>query len=176
MGSQVRGDTAYGDIDAEGRLGDCSLKTSYGTLHLEEAAAVTLHTTAGNITAGRVAGTAEISCSSGDVRVGETNAPATIKASAGDIRVERAGDSVNARTAYGAIWVGHGRRGELDLTASYGDVEVGVAEGVAIFLELRSAHGRVRNELDRVEDPAEPVEFLRVHAVTGYGDIRVRRS
>jgi hypothetical protein len=178
-GSRVRGNAAYGDFDTEGRLGDCFLKASYGTVHVEDAAALTLETSAGNITAGRAGGVVDIKCSSGDVRVGETAAAATIKTSAGDIRVERAGESMTARAAYGAISVGLAMRGQLDLTASYGDVEVAVANGVMTFLELRSAHGRVRNELDRVEDPSDPTrpaELLRVRAMTGYGDIRVRRA
>ncbi|HEY1456155.1 MAG TPA: DUF4097 family beta strand repeat-containing protein [Candidatus Dormibacteraeota bacterium] len=174
-GSHVKASTAYGDFDAEGRLGDCFFKTSYGTVHVEDAAALTLQTSAGNITAGRIAGIAEIKCSSGDIRVAATSAAATIKASAGDIRVESAGAALNARTAYGAISVGRATGGRLDLAASYGDVEVGVAGGIATLLDLQSNHGRVRNELDRV-DGAQPGDFLEVHAVTGYGDIRVHRA
>ena len=175
-GSQVRGHTAYLDFDAEGRLGDCFIKTAYGTLRVEEAGSLTLQTSAGNVTAGRATGPVEISSSSGDLRLGETSAPATLKTSSGDIRVERAGESINARTAYGAIHVAHAVRGQLDLTTSYGDIEVGVVEGTATFLELRSDHGRVRNELDRVDDSAESVESLKVRARVGYGDIWIRRS
>lgn len=175
-GSHVQGNGAYGDFDTEGRLGDCFFKTSYGTLQVQDAGALTLQTSAGNITAGRVAGVAEVSSSSGDLRIGETGAQANLKTSAGDIRVERALDGMNARTAYGEIRVAHAVRGQLDLTTSYGDVEVGVAEGTATLLELRSKHGVVRNELVRVDDPAEPGEFLKVSAVTGYGDIRIRRA
>ena len=175
-GSHVRGHCAYLDFDAEGRLGDCFVKTSYGTLRVEEAAALTLQTSAGNITAGRSTGPAEISSSSGDLRLGAAGATATLKTSSGDIRVERADESINARTAYGAIHVAHAVRGQLDLTTSYGDIEVGVVEGTATFLELTSDHGRVRNELDRVDDAREPAEFLKVRARVGYGDIWIRRS
>lgn len=175
-GSHVRGNSAYGDFDTEGRLGDCFLKTSYGTLHVQDVGALTLQTSAGNITAGRVAGVAEISTSSGDLRIGETESAANLKTSAGDIRVERAGDALNARTAYGGIRVAHAVRGELALTTSYGDVEVGVADGTTTFLELRSDHGRVRNELHRADDPPESSEFLKVRAQTAYGDITIRRA
>ena len=175
-GSSVRGNTSYLDFDAQGRLGDCFVKTSYGTLRVEEAGALTLHTSAGNITAGRSSGPVEISSSSGDLRLGEAGGPANLKTSSGDIRVERAGDSVSARTAYGAIHVAHAVRGQLDLTTSYGDIEVGVVEGTATFLELRSDHGRVRNELDRADDAAASGESLKVRARVGYGDIWIRRS
>ncbi|MGH7764703.1 MAG: DUF4097 family beta strand repeat-containing protein [Candidatus Dormibacteraceae bacterium] len=175
-GSNVQGNGAYGDFDTEGRLGDCFFKTSYGALHVQEAGALTLHTSAGNISAGRVSGVAEISSSSGDLRIDETGAEANLKTSAGDIRVERALGGVNARTAYGAIRVARAIRGELDLTTSYGEIEVGVAEGTATLLKLRSKHGALRNELIRVDDPAGPEEFLKVHAVSGYGDIRIRRA
>ena len=175
-GSQVQGSTAYGDFDAEGVLGNCSLKTSYGTLRVEAAEALTLHSNAGNITAGRVAGVAELSTSWGDLRIGETSAPATLKTSGGDIRVERAGEGINARTAYGAIHVARAVRGQLELATSYGDVEVGVADGTATFLELRSGHGGVRNQLERLDDPTPPEEVLKVRAQTNYGDIKIFRA
>ena len=175
-GSHVRGNTSYGDFEAEGRLGDCQFKTSYGTLRVEAAGALTLHTSAGNITAGRVTGVAELTTSWGDLRIGETSAPATLKTSGGDIRVERAGEGISARTAYGAINVARAVRGQLDLTTSYGNVEVGVADGTATFLELRSGHGGVRNQLDRVDDAPAPEEFLEVRAQTNYGDIKIFRA
>ena len=175
-GSHVHGNSAYGDFDAEGRLGDCVFKTSYGTLRVEDARALTLQTSAGNITAGRVAGVADISTSWGDLRVTEMSALATLKTSGGDIRIEKAAGGITARTAYGAIQVAGAVRGELDLTTSYGDVEVGVADGTATFLELRSAHGGVRNQLDRVDGAPAPDEFLKVRAVTNYGDIKIFRA
>ncbi|MDQ6709020.1 MAG: DUF4097 domain-containing protein [Candidatus Dormibacteraeota bacterium] len=175
-GSHLRGNSSYGDIDTEGQLGDCFLKTSYGTLQVQDVGALTLETSGGNITAGRVAGVAELSTSSGDVRIEETSAPANLKTSAGDVRVERAGDAIHARTAYGGVRVGRAVRGQLDLTTSYGDVDVGVADGTATFLEVRSNHGRVRNELVQADDPPESRESLKVRAQTGYGDIRIRRA
>ncbi|HKV88134.1 MAG TPA: DUF4097 family beta strand repeat-containing protein [Candidatus Dormibacteraeota bacterium] len=175
-GSHVRANTAYLDFDAGGRLGDCFIKTSYGTLRVEEAAALTLQTSAGNVTAGRSTGPVQMTSSSGDLRLGEAGGPANLKTSSGGIRVDTAAESITARTAYGAIHVAHAVRGQLDLTTSYGDIEVGVVEGTATFLELRSDHGRVRNELDRVDDAPKPGEFLKVRALVGYGDIWIRRA
>jgi hypothetical protein len=175
-GSHVQGSTAYGDFEAEGRLGDCSFKSSYGTLHVDDAGSLTLQASAGDIAAGRVTGVAELRSSSGDIRIGEAAGPATLKTSAGDIRVDTASASINARTAYGAIRINAAVRGDMDLSASYGDIEVGVADGTATFLELKSDHGRVRNELEPVADPAGPGEFLKVRAHVGYGDIRIRRA
>ena len=175
-GSQVQGSTAYGDFDAEGPLGACEFKTSYGTLRVEDASVLTLRTNAGNITAGRVSGAAELVTSWGDLRIGETSAPATLKTSGGDIRVERAGEGITARTAYGAIQVAHAVRGQFDLTTSYGDVEVGVVHGTATFLELKSGYGRVRNQLERVDDAPASEEFLKVNAHTNYGDIKIFRA
>ena len=174
--SHLQGDTAYGDFEVEGSLGDCFLKTSYGSLRVEVAEGLRLQTSAGNITAGRVAGVAELTTSWGDLRIGETGAPATLKTSGGDIRVERAGDAITARTAYGAIQVARAVRGQLELTTSYGDLEVGVADGTATFLDLRSGYGAVRNQLDRVDHVPPPEEFLKVRAVTSYGDIKIFRA
>ncbi|MDQ6909562.1 MAG: DUF4097 domain-containing protein [Actinomycetota bacterium] len=175
-GSEVRGQTAWGDFDTVGRLGDCSFKTSYGSLRVEEVGAVDLHTASGEITVGRVAGAAEISSSSGNIRVGESGGDAEIKTAAGDIRVQKARAGVRARTAYGQVRVAEAERGVLTLATSYGGVEVGVIAGTATFLDLTSGHGKVRNELEQSDDGPRSAETLTVRARTSYGDITIRRA
>lgn len=174
-GSSVRGTGSYGDLETEGRLGECSYRTSYGTLRMGDAEAATLHTSAGDITVGRIPGVADLSSSAGNIRLGETGSSATLKTSAGDIHVERSAGVTTARTAYGGLRVMRAVSGELDLTTSYGDVEVGVADGIATLLEARSKYGSVRNQLDRAEVPGRGA-YLKVRALTGFGEIRIRRA
>jgi hypothetical protein len=60
-------------------------------------------------------------------------------------------------------------------TAS-GEVVVGIAEGTAAQLDLRTRSGEVRNSLAASDGPAEGDEKLVVHARTGSGDVIVQRA
>ncbi len=57
-----------------------------------------------------------------------------------------------------------------------GDTHVGVEEGTAAKLELRTHSGEVRNSLKPSDGPVEGDETLRVHVKTGSGDIIVSRA
>jgi hypothetical protein len=175
-GSAVRGRCAYGDLDTEGLLGDCFLRTSYGNLRVGDAGAVDLHADAGEISAGRVAGAAEIKSSSGNISVAELGGTATIKTAAGDISIQRAAGSVDARTAYGKVRVAEAAGGSMTLSTSYGDVEVGVRTGTATFLDLNTNYGRVRNELEQSAERPDSEQTLTLRARTSYGAITVRRA
>lgn len=175
-GSQVRGQVSYGDVDVEGRVGDCAVKTSYGNLRVDEAAAVELHTSAGDITVGRAAGPAELSTSWGDVRIGEAGGETNIKTAGGDIRVEKACAATSARTSYGDVTVVEATGGSVTLATSYGNVRIGVPQGMAAYLDVTSEHGNVRNELLPSDDAPESQETVTVRARAKYGDITINRS
>jgi hypothetical protein len=57
-----------------------------------------------------------------------------------------------------------------------GDIEIGVEEGTAARLDLRTHSGTVRNELRHADGPADGDETLTVHVRTGSGDVSVQRS
>jgi hypothetical protein len=175
-GSNVRGVNAYGDLIAEGQLGHCSLKTSAGNLRVDAAADLDLQTASGGIDVGRVTGRADLRTSSGDVRVRELQAMADIRTAAGDISVQRAGAGVNARTAYGKVRVGEGVRGTITLATSHGDVEIGIPEGTAAYVDAASNHGEVHNDLARSEQRPPSDEILTIRARTSHGNITIRRA
>ena len=57
-----------------------------------------------------------------------------------------------------------------------GDLEVGVHDGVAAWLDLHSRFGSVRNELDATDGPERDHGTVEVRAHTPTGDIVVRRA
>jgi hypothetical protein len=57
-----------------------------------------------------------------------------------------------------------------------GEVVVGIAEGTAAQLDLRTGSGDVRNSLTPSDGPADGDETLVVHARTGSGDVIVARA
>jgi DUF4097 and DUF4098 domain-containing protein YvlB len=193
-GSAVSAEMQVGDFRCAGRLGECGFKTSIGKVRLERTGPLRLHTSAGQVTADAIAGNAEISTGSGRVQIGEVEGWAVVKNSNGDITidtvtgdlrlrtangdisVERAGAGVEAKTANGSIRLGEVVHGSVVLETAMGDLEVGVAEGTAAWLQVNTGVGHVRNLLQDASQPGESDETVEVRGRTSYGDITIRRS
>jgi DUF4097 and DUF4098 domain-containing protein YvlB len=193
-GSQVSARMQGGDIRCAGRLGDCRLKTSAGNVWLERTGPLRLDTSAGHITADSIIGNAEIHTGSGRIRIGEVEGAAVVKnsngdttidavtgdvrvrAANGDIRVERAGSGVDAKTSNGDIRVGEVARGSVTLGTAMGELEIGIAEGTAAWLDVNTGFGHVRNLLESTGRPDEAGKTVEVRGRTSYGDITIHRS
>ena len=191
--SRVSAHMLMGDFRSAGRLGESRVKTT-GNVWLERTGPMHLHTGSGHITAGGIAGDAEISTGSGKIQIGEIEGTAVVKNSNGDttidvvtgdvqvrnangaIRVERAAAGVDAKTSNGSIRVGEVVRGSVALGTSAGDLEIGIAEGTAAWLEVNTGFGHVRNLLENATRPGDANETVEVRGRTSYGDITIRRS
>ncbi len=193
-GSAVHGDVAVGDILSTGVLGECRFKSSVGHVRLDRTGRLRVDTL-GHITVDAVDGDAEVSTGSGSVRIGEiggtavvksANGPIDLGAVAGQLRartangpisVDRADSGVDAKTSNGSIRVGRVARDSVTLNTATGDLEIGVAQGTAAWLDLKTGHGRVRNALaDLDQGPAKSEETVEVRAQTSFGDITISRS
>jgi len=193
-GSQVHGDSGMGELDGEGHLGECRFKTGMGNIRLEHTGAAHLRTGMGNIAVDRGQGDADITTGSGDVRVGHIGGAVVIKNSNGDtvvgevtgdlrvrsangrISVDRAHASVMAKTANGNIRVGEVVKGAVVLETAAGELEVGIREGTAAWLDVSSGYGRVRNSLDETDSPEQSEAKVEIRARTSYGDITIHRA
>lgn len=193
-GSQLSGQVQVGDLNGTGSLGQCRFKTSTGNVQLERTGALRVDTAAGHVTADDVMGDAEIHTGSGKVRVGDvagslvvknSNGDTTIDAVTGDVRVrsangditvDRARASVEAKTSNGSIRIGEVARGSVELGTAIGEVEIGIAEGTAAWLEVNTGFGQVHNLLDNATRPEDSDETVEVRAHTSLGGITIRRS
>jgi DUF4097 and DUF4098 domain-containing protein YvlB len=193
-GSDVRVQTGYGDIRAEGEFGECRLRTSYGGIELDRAATAELTTTGGSVDVAAVAGRARAGTGTGDLRIGDVGGPGTftndygrtsigrvagelrLTGSYGDMTVRHAGADVEARTAYGSVTIDEVVRGTVSLTTTSGRLEVGVREGTAAWLDVRTTHGTLRNSLPTRGGPDGFTDTVEIHASTRDGDIVIRRS
>jgi DUF4097 and DUF4098 domain-containing protein YvlB len=175
-GSAVAVRTTAGEITCAGRLGAADLESKHGDLRLDRAGSLRARTSSGNISAAAIEGEADATTSYGNVRVGEATGPARLGTGYGDITVDRALDSLAGSTKYGQVRVGEAVRGSLVLETSYGEVEAGVREGTAAWLDVHSGAGRIRNTLTETDGPEGAVETVEIHARTSYGDILIRRA
>lgn len=192
-GSRVHGHTSVGDLDVRGRLGECTFRSATGRVRIDRAGPLRLRTV-GHVTVGqvdgraevttgsgrlrvdRIDGTAELKNSNGDTEVGDVTGEVRVRASNGDIAIDRPGAGVDAKTANGTVRVHHVVRGSVVAESGCGDLEIGIAEGTAARLDVRTGFGRVHNALRASAGPEPTDETATVHAHTGYGDIVVTRS
>jgi DUF4097 and DUF4098 domain-containing protein YvlB len=191
-GSELIGRAAVGGFRCTGALGRCELRSSAGEIRLDRAAAVKLvtagdilveratgnvelTTATGEVRADEIDGAAVIKNSNGDVHVGEIRGELRVKSANGDVEIGRCHDSVTAMTANGDISVGTIDRGSVVASTGRGRIEVGIADGIAAWLDLDTSFGRVYSDLDASDGPEPAEERVEVRARTGFGDITIHR-
>ena len=57
-----------------------------------------------------------------------------------------------------------------------GEIEVGIHAGTAARLDVHTAFGQIRNQMDAADGPGPSDQAVEVRARTSYGDILIRRS
>jgi DUF4097 and DUF4098 domain-containing protein YvlB len=192
-GSNVHGDAAMADFTSDGPLGECRLKTGLGRVRVDEAGTLSIKSAIGDITVDRATRHADVTSGSGEIRVSELDDSAVIRNSNGDtwvgtargdlrvsaangnIAIDVAQASVGAKSANGDVRLGDAVRGSAVLETKLGDVEIGIREGTAAWLDVRASAGRVHNALEAAEAPGESADKVEVRARTVAGDVVIRR-
>jgi hypothetical protein len=192
-GSSLIEHLAYSSVDAEGPLSECELHIASGRVQLDRVDALRANISAGEVEIGHIAGRADIDGASFAVRIGEVEGPAAIASSggrtwighaasdleltssSGSFDIDRADGSVTATTASGAIRIGQMTRGQAKLMNGSANIEVGVSDGAAAYLDVNSERGSVRNSVVSLEDQNASEAEVTVRARTRYGDVIVRR-
>ena len=118
---------------------------------------------------------AVIKNSNGDTWVGVAGGDLRLAAANGDIAVEESRASIVARSANGDVRLGDATRGAVVLETKLGDVEVGIREGTAAWLDVSAAAGKVHNALDAGDAPEPAAATVEVRARTSFGDVMIRR-
>jgi DUF4097 and DUF4098 domain-containing protein YvlB len=106
-GSTVQGKAASAEFRGVGRLGDVNYEGAAGSIKLDETASAQLTLAAGDITVGRLGGSAQISTQKGELRITEAvNGTVTLRTEQGDITVGAARDAsatLDAGTTSGRV-------------------------------------------------------------------------
>jgi Putative adhesin len=185
IGGRVTTTGRLGATRVKGALGgvlidttaDLWVRSGHGSLEVTAAdGSAELTADHGQIRVGSIGGDAILKSSHGSVEVGEAGGDLDAKLSYGELEIARACGGVTAKTAYGSIRIGQVSAGSIRLESGYGQIDVGVPTGVAVWLDAASREGRVRNELDSDVAPAASEDSVVVRARTTYGDITIHRS
>jgi len=122
-----------------------------------------------------VRGHLSVKGASGDVEVGSVGDGLTVRSASGDIQVGRLDGSTVITVGSGDIELRDVGAGRVEIRAVAGDVEIGVRQGLGVWLDVSSTGGDVHSSLEapgRDESREEPQLDLAVHTVSGDVDIR----
>ena len=193
-GSRLTAEGSMGGVRTVGRLGATRIKCSMGPVDLDATGDLWLRAGHGNATVGTADGAVEITADHGQIRLGTVTGDAVLKASHGSVQVGESGGeldaklsygdldittalgSVSAKTAYGSISLHEVSSGSIQVDSGYGQITVGVRDGVPAWLDLSSKSGHVRNQLEGDRAPDESEQSVAVRARTQAGNITVQRA
>ena len=191
-GSRLAAETSMGGVRTTGCLGATRIKASH--VDLDTTGDLWVRANHGNAEARVIDGNAEITADHGQIRLGSVRGDTTLKASHGsvtidestgevdarlsygDVEIGRALGTVTAKTAYGSIRLREVSSGSIDLDSGYGQLTIGVRDGVAAWLDLASKNGRVRNDLQGDAAAADSGATVAVRARTQFGEITAQRA
>jgi DUF4097 and DUF4098 domain-containing protein YvlB len=183
-GSDVRVSTSSADVEADGRFGDVEANTASGDLTFDVVdGTLKMNSASGDIIAREVGSTGSIKTASGDVRVDRARGSLSVNAVSGDVEVGEAHGDISVATVSGDQEISSLRGGEHAKVQSVsGDVRVGVAPGLRLWIDGSSVSGSLRSELDLEDDPVAeessgadgPVVELRARTVSG--DVQIVRG
>ena len=123
-----------------------------------ELRSLAVRTASGDVTADQVSGPVQVHSASGDVRLGDV----------GELRAETASGDVHVQAAgfYGL--------GRTEITSASGDVDIDVAAGIGVYLDLSTLSGNATSDLDAAAGGHDAAVTLRCRTISG--DVRVGRA
>lgn len=176
-GSRLDLSSASADIDADGGFSDCRLATASGAMRVASVAGnLKADSASGDITVGDLVGNARIATASGDAQIDRVDGDVKFQAASGSLTVGTLRGHARHQTASGSATIAVAVNGALSAQTGSGEVEVGIPEGTAARLELKTHSGTVDNGLQSSDGPADGDETFRLQARTGSGDISIRRA
>ncbi|HEY4418730.1 MAG TPA: DUF4097 family beta strand repeat-containing protein, partial [Pseudonocardia sp.] len=162
-GSSLAAYLAYSAVHADGSFGECELHMASGRAQLDRIDALRASIASGEVAISHIAGSASIdggaiavrigevdgtvglSTSGGQVWIGHASADLDLTSSSCDFDIDRADGNVTATTGGGAVRIGRMTHGQAKLINGSGNIEVGVSEGTAASIDVKSDRGAVHN-------------------------------
>jgi DUF4097 and DUF4098 domain-containing protein YvlB len=173
-GSDISIMTASADVEVSGPVGDADLATSSGDVSTDDVGGdVSAKSASGNITVGNVAGGLRVHTASGDLRCSSVARRALFSTASGDVEIGSAAEQVDVKTTSGNARLGevaHGARitgvsgdvrvlalveGALRVRSVSGNVDVGVAPGVDLEVDVETMSGSVQSDIPLDQAPSD---------------------
>lgn len=168
---------ASADAHCQGRYRAASITTASGDITVDEVTgAANANTASGDIEIRAVGGPVRVTSASGDVSLGRVDGAATVTTASGDVRIGDVNSDVTLRTASGDLDIRAAHRGQCQVKSASGDVAIGVAQGVGVWLDVSSLSGSTRSDLTVGEAPTDRGADLTLSIRTLSGDVEITRA
>ncbi|HZU45813.1 MAG TPA: DUF4097 family beta strand repeat-containing protein [Mycobacterium sp.] len=157
--SSAQVSVASADVHAEGHLTDVRFASASGNLGLQS-----------------IAGRVKAATASGSVDIGLLDGDMKFQAASGSLTVDQLRGHLKSETSSGSVSIDTAASGAVLAHTSSGDVEIGIPEGTAAQLDIKTGSGVVTNRLQPSDGPADGEEMLLVRVRTGSGDVEIHRA
>lgn len=177
-GSSCAAKTASADLSCVGVMSALSMNTASGDLTAASVTGdVTVRSASGDVLLDKVGGELSMHTASGDTQVRQVGGAARINSASGDVAIGSCAGPVTTRTASGDVRLGSVASGLVEVSCATGDIRVAVVPGIGVYLDLSSASGSVRSDLDEVDSPGGDGDaVVEIRARTMSGDIRITKA
>jgi DUF4097 and DUF4098 domain-containing protein YvlB len=177
--ADLRINTSSADIEVEGRVAEVELNTASGDASLENVTvSLKANTASGDVSVREIGASGAIKTASGDVRVQRAHGTLTANLVSGDFELGEAFDDISIATVSGDQEIAALRGGEHAKVQSVsGDVRIGIAPGLKLWIDGSSVSGSMRSELELEDAPAaEEGPMVELRARTVSGDVHIVRA
>ncbi len=192
--SNVQLESASADSDLHGELGDVRIASGSGDVRIEFGEDIQVRTGSGDVDIVTAAGRCDTKCGSGDLKVetiggdadmvsgsgdvilGHAAQSLKVKTGSGDIVVREAGEMIDAMAGSGDLRVKRFEHGKLRAKTGSGDIQIGVADGTAAYLDITTVTGDVRSSLDASDAPSDGDQTVELSIQSGTGDVVLQRA
>ena len=176
-GSELQARTGAAAVRAALDLGAVDIVTGSGDVDLRDVAGpAAIKVGSGQVRIATIGGAAEIDTGAGGVEVARTRGVVKVRTASGRIRLGRTHESVKVTAAAGDVTIECAEQGHVAVTATTGNIDIGVPRGRQLHLDVSTTIGSIRSELEASDDVAGSGAdlSLRVRATTG--DVTLRRA
>ncbi|MFD0525070.1 DUF4097 family beta strand repeat-containing protein [Paractinoplanes durhamensis] len=157
IGSALHAKSSAADLRAAGVWSSAQINVASADVDVAEVTGdAHLDAASGDIVIGRVGGALVAKSASGALRIGDVTGDVNAQTASGNIRTGALESGVRAGSASGDIEIGRLRQGKASVKTASGDVQVGVAPGSGVWMDLNTASGRSTSDLTATGDIPRP--------------------
>ncbi|HEX3590865.1 MAG TPA: DUF4097 family beta strand repeat-containing protein [Pseudonocardiaceae bacterium] len=170
-GSHLRVTAGSADIKVTGPAGNVKLHTGSGTVSIDRAdGPAEITSGSGALRLGPMLGGLKARSGSGEIEVSSVGGSTTLMTGSGDVWLGAVQSDVRVRTGSGDLTVADAACGQIELVTGSGDIRIGVRSGTAAVVDLISASGQARSDLDMSDRPPTQAPRLKLRGRTGSGN------
>lgn len=174
---EIEAGTGSADLEVRGRVRSIVFRTGSGDLEFDEVEGdVEVKAASGDVQGSEVKGDVVSQGASGDLHVSGVGGRLVVRTASGDIGIDELDGGANLTTVSGDVRIRSLSVGEVAVRTVSGDVELGVAAGVRVFLDLVTTSGDASSDLEVGQGSGDTDVDLTVRIVSVSGDVRVRRA